>query len=85
MIPGGTTFAPTRSLSVFARPTTSSVPPHTSRCSLANQQRRIHAKFLSTYDTLRRALAGTDPMAAMKMLLERLQKFPTHEAFLKSF
>jgi hypothetical protein len=24
-------------------------------------------------------------MTAMKMLLERLQKFPTNEAFLKSF
>ena len=35
--------------------------------------------------TLRRALAGTDPMTAMKMLLERLQKFPSNEAFLKSF
>ena len=35
--------------------------------------------------TLRRALAGTDPAQAMRMLLERLQKFPTNEAFLKSF
>jgi transcription termination factor Rho len=35
--------------------------------------------------TLRRALAGTDPMNAMKMLLERLQKFSSNEAFLKSF
>ncbi|MEO8379662.1 MAG: transcription termination factor Rho [Acidobacteriota bacterium] len=35
--------------------------------------------------TLRRALAGTDPMTAMKMLLERLQKFPSNDAFLKSF
>ena len=36
-------------------------------------------------DTLRRALAGTDPLTAMKMLLERLQKFPSNDAFLKSF
>jgi transcription termination factor Rho len=35
--------------------------------------------------TLRRALAGTDPMNAMKMLLERLQKFSSNDAFLKSF
>ena len=35
--------------------------------------------------TLRRALAGTDPMNAMKMLLERLHKFSSNEAFLKSF
>jgi transcription termination factor Rho len=35
--------------------------------------------------TLRRALAGTDPMTAMKMLLERLQKFSSNDAFLKSF
>ncbi|HVT04299.1 MAG TPA: transcription termination factor Rho [Thermoanaerobaculia bacterium] len=35
--------------------------------------------------TLRRALAGTDPMTAMKMLLEKMQKYPSNEAFLKSF
>ena len=35
--------------------------------------------------TLRRALAGTDPMTAMKMLLEKIQKFPSNEAFLRSF
>src|SRR3954449_4809595 len=32
--------------------------------------------ILPKVHTLRRALAGTDPMTAMKMLLERLQKFP---------
>jgi len=40
---------------------------------------------LTKIHTLRRALAGTDPMTAMKMLLERLQKFSSNEAFLKSF
>jgi len=49
------------------------------------EEKLIPAQHLPKIHTLRRALAGTDPMTAMKMLLERLQKFPTNEAFLKSF
>jgi len=58
--------------------------------NIAQTGTRKEEKLLSTtilpkVHTLRRALAGTDPMTAMKMLLERLQKFPTNDAFLKSF
>jgi transcription termination factor Rho len=49
------------------------------------EEKLLSAGVLQKVHTLRRALAGTDPMNAMKMLLERLQKFPTNEAFLKSF
>jgi transcription termination factor Rho len=49
------------------------------------EEKLLPPAVLQKVHTLRRALAGTDPMNAMKMLLERLQKFPTNEAFLKSF
>jgi transcription termination factor Rho len=49
------------------------------------EEKLLPPSVLQKVHTLRRALAGTDPMNAMKMLLERLQKFPTNEAFLKSF
>jgi transcription termination factor Rho len=49
------------------------------------EEKLIPPQYLPKIHTLRRALAGTDPMTAMKMLLERLQKFPSNEAFLKSF
>jgi transcription termination factor Rho len=49
------------------------------------EEKLLPPTVLPKIHTLRRALAGTDPMTAMKMLLERLQKFPTNEAFLKSF
>ena len=49
------------------------------------EEKLLSPGVLLKVHTLRRALAGTDPMNAMKMLLERLQKFPTNEAFLKSF
>src|SRR5436190_872614 len=49
------------------------------------EEKLLPPTVLQKVHTLRRALAGTDPMNAMKMLLERLQKFPTNEAFLKSF
>ncbi|MEA2568765.1 MAG: transcription termination factor Rho [Acidobacteriota bacterium] len=49
------------------------------------EEKLLPPTVLPKTHTLRRALAGTDPMNAMKMLLERLQKFPTNEAFLKSF
>ncbi len=49
------------------------------------EEKLLSPAVLLKVHTLRRALAGTDPMNAMKMLLERLQKFPTNEAFLKSF
>jgi transcription termination factor Rho len=49
------------------------------------EEKLLPPTVLPKINTLRRALAGTDPMTAMKMLLERLQKFPTNEAFLKSF
>ena len=49
------------------------------------EEKLLPPAVLPKVHTLRRALAGTDPMTAMKMLLERLQKFPTNEAFLKSF
>src|ERR1051326_897005 len=49
------------------------------------EEKLIPPAYLPKIHTLRRALAGTDPMTAMKMLLERLQKFNSNEAFLKSF
>ena len=49
------------------------------------EEKLLPPTVLPKVHTLRRALAGTDPMTAMKMRLERLQKFPTNEAFLKSF
>ena len=49
------------------------------------EEKLLPPTVLPKVHTLRRALAGTDPMNAMKMLLERLQKFPSNEAFLKSF
>jgi transcription termination factor Rho len=49
------------------------------------EEKLIPPAVLPKIHTLRRALAGTDPMTAMKMLLERLQKFPSNDAFLKSF
>ncbi|HEX8408745.1 MAG TPA: transcription termination factor Rho [Thermoanaerobaculia bacterium] len=49
------------------------------------EEKLLPPNVLAKIVTLRRALAGTDPLTAMKMLLERLQKFPSNEAFLKSF
>jgi transcription termination factor Rho len=49
------------------------------------EEKLIPPAYLPKIHTLRRALAGTDPLTAMKMLLERLQRFPTNETFLKSF
>ena len=49
------------------------------------EEKLLSATVLQKVHTLRRALAGTDPMNAMKMLIERLQKFPTNDGFLKSF
>jgi len=49
------------------------------------EEKLLTSAVLPKMHTLRRALAGTDPMTAMKMLLERLQKFATNDAFLKSF
>ena len=49
------------------------------------EEKLLDPSTLAKVHTLRRALAGTDPINAMKMLLDRLQKFPSNEAFLKSF
>jgi transcription termination factor Rho len=49
------------------------------------EEKLLPPNVLTKIITLRRALAGVDPMTAMKMLLERLQKFPSNDAFLKSF
>jgi transcription termination factor Rho len=49
------------------------------------EEKLLPPTVLPKIHVLRRALAGTDPMTAMKMLLEKLQKYPTNEAFLKSF
>jgi transcription termination factor Rho len=49
------------------------------------EEKLLPPPVLPKIHTLRRALAGTDPLTAMKMLLERLQKFPSNDAFLKSF
>jgi transcription termination factor Rho len=49
------------------------------------EEKLLPPTVLAKTHTLRRALAGTDPLTAMKMLLERLQKFPSNDAFLKSF
>lgn len=49
------------------------------------EEKLLDPEVLPKVHTLRRALAGTDTTTAMKMLLERLQKFKSNEAFLKSF
>ncbi len=49
------------------------------------EEKLLSPPVLLKVHTLRRALAGTDPMNAMRMLLEKLSKFPTNESFLKSF
>ena len=49
------------------------------------EEKLLPTTVLPKTHTLRRALAGTDPLNAMKMLLERLQKFSSNDAFLKSF
>jgi transcription termination factor Rho len=49
------------------------------------EEKLLSPAALAKIHTLRRALAGTDHIQAMRMVLERLQKFPTNEAFLKSF
>jgi transcription termination factor Rho len=49
------------------------------------EEKLLPPTVLPKIHILRRALAGTDPMTAMKMLLEKLQKYPSNEAFLKSF
>src|SRR4051794_38710751 len=49
------------------------------------EEKLLPQSVLPKTHTLRRALAGTDPLNAMKMLLERLQKFSSNDAFLKSF
>jgi len=49
------------------------------------EEKLLPPPVLLKVHTLRRALAGTDPLNAMRMLLEKLSKFPTNEAFLKSF
>jgi transcription termination factor Rho len=49
------------------------------------EEKLLDAEKLAKVHTLRRALAGTDPMNAMRMLLEKMQKFPTNDAFLGSF
>jgi transcription termination factor Rho len=49
------------------------------------EEKLLPPASLQKTHTLRRALAGTDPIKAMQMILERLQKFPTNEAFLNSF
>ena len=49
------------------------------------EEKLLPAELLAKIHTLRRALAGTDPMTAMKMLIEKMQRFPSNEAFLKSF
>jgi transcription termination factor Rho len=49
------------------------------------EEKLLSPAALPKIHTLRRALAGTDHIQAMRMVLERLQKFPTNEAFLKSF
>ncbi|MGK2855922.1 MAG: transcription termination factor Rho [Thermoanaerobaculia bacterium] len=49
------------------------------------EEKLLPPELLPKIHTLRRALAGTDPMTAMKMLIEKMQRFPSNEAFLKSF
>jgi len=49
------------------------------------EEKLLPPEWLPKIHTLRRALAGTEPMNAMRMLLERIQKFPNNEAFLRSF
>src|SRR5262245_36756728 len=49
------------------------------------EEKLLPPTVLQKVHTLRRALAGTDPMNAMKIVIERLQKFATNDSFLKSF
>ena len=49
------------------------------------EEKLLDEDKLKKINTLRRALAGTDPLNAMRMLLEKMQKFPTNDAFLDSF
>jgi transcription termination factor Rho len=49
------------------------------------EEKLLPPTVLPKIHILRRALAGTDPLTAMKMLLEKLQKYPSNDAFLKSF
>jgi transcription termination factor Rho len=49
------------------------------------EEKLIDPEKLAKIHTLRRALAGTDPLNAMRMLLEKMQRFPTNDAFLSSF
>jgi len=49
------------------------------------EEKLLAEDVLPKVHTLRRALAGTDPLNAMRMLLDKLQKFPTNDAFLRSF
>jgi transcription termination factor Rho len=49
------------------------------------EEKLLPPSVLPKIHVLRRALAGTDPLTAMKMLLEKLQKYPSNDAFLKSF
>src|SRR5436853_359306 len=60
-------------------------PINIAQSGTRKEEKLLTPTVLQKVHTLRRALAGTDPMTAMKMLLERLQKFPTNDAFLKSF
>lgn len=49
------------------------------------EEKLLDPEVLPKVHTLRRALAGTDPTNAMRMLLDKLQKFKTNEDFLNSF
>ena len=49
------------------------------------EEKLLDPEVLPKVHTLRRALAGTDPINAMRMLLDKLQKFPTNDDFLNSF
>ena len=49
------------------------------------EEKLLPPTVLPKIHTLRRALAGTDPMTAMKMLLERLQKFPSERGVPEEF
>ena len=49
------------------------------------EEKLLPPDVLPKVHTLRRALAGTDPINAMRMLLDKLQKFRTNQDFLDSF
>lgn len=49
------------------------------------EEKLMDPSVLPKIHQLRRALAGTDPLNAMRMLLEKLQKFDSNEEFLQSF